>query len=240
MIIICSKCGAEIPADNINVNTDLAKCTSCNSIHKVSELNNYKTITNTSKPPIGTRITISEGILGTTEYILNKKGFTGSVIFTLFFSAFWLSFVSVWTFLAASGSIFFTLFSLPFWWVGISMLLGVLSSALEVQSIRLSDYSLILTKKKLFKTEKKEFAYHEIVSIQIEIMKLDIKNSFKYIGNARQNRYYDSNRSQRKNFVELPCITTESEKENIFETADLQDQEWIIAVLNKSLINKKK
>lgn len=61
------------------------------------------------------------------------------------FSAFWLTFVTVWTIGAASGSIFFALFSIPFWLVGIGMASAALYGVFGRTKLRLTPESVEIT-----------------------------------------------------------------------------------------------
>ena len=63
----CPKCHAKIPANQINIVTDLAHCKACNSIIKISEVSNKNDLFDIKNSPKGTwyeRVSSNELLLG--------------------------------------------------------------------------------------------------------------------------------------------------------------------------------
>lgn len=226
MTFYCPNCSSKILADNINISTDLAKCNSCNSISKASELVGEKNIPVTDTPPTGSKIFVTKGFGDEIEFQLPKNGFTGKSIPLLVFGLIWLSFISFWTIMASQASIIFAAFSIPFWLVGFLMIYGVLKSATTSQLLKIDRLTLKLNKKSILGNKNFECALQEIRAINLSkpLTKNPI-SAFNNIGNVQK----------KSGIINLPNLVTIQKSISFFETANKDEQEWIVSLLNKKL-----
>jgi len=110
MNINCKNCHSSITSENVNIATDVAMCSSCDSVFKASELiKGSKKVDLT--PPTGSTIEVKKGFNRDVEIKLSDKKITFAKIFPFIFCTFWLGFISFWTWGASQGSIIFALFS---------------------------------------------------------------------------------------------------------------------------------
>lgn len=228
MNLHCADCNTEIPSDNVNISTDLAKCAECGAIHKASDLS-IEVENEDLNPPSGSKILFVKGLNGSVEYILPKKGITASTIPQLLFVSVWLGFIFFWTFQASKSSNTFALFSIPFWIVGISMIVGIINSAWEVQIIKLSQYKLTVERKrpilpKLFETDLKD-----VLSIKMKALKMSPltgMSNFRHL--LKMQKSYGA-------APEIPAIITGRKTEYFFDDANDAEQEWITRILSRLL-----
>ncbi len=224
MKLNCPNCNSEIDNSKINVSTDLAQCSNCNSIHKLSELVESDNLDEIGNPPKGSKISFQK-IDDQIEIELPKKGFKVAQIGMLIFPLFWLGFISFWTWGAAQGSIVFALFSIPFWIVGIFMVIGILNTFLEKQKLKVGKSILVLEKKKIENDTSIEYTFDEIFSIDKQQVKM---NGFGF-GNFK---HFFRNPAQFQQGLKYPAISTGTDTEFFFENASNAEQEWIIKFLN--------
>lgn len=234
MKLICTKCSAEIKAENINITTDLAKCDNCGSIYKVSDLS-HSLEKKDINPPNGSKIILKKGLNDEIEFTYPKKGLTASLLPQLFFAIFWLSFVAFWSWGASQGSFFFALFSIPFWVIGISMIVGIVNSANEVQIVTINKNKLIVNKLRPIRPKLFETSLENIQTIKMKGLKM---SPFSMFGNFR-----NMIKMQRSfgSAIEMPAIITGLKTEYFFDDANDAEQEWIVNILDrlvKKLINK--
>lgn len=168
MLLKCPNCGDEISTDNVNISTDLAKCDSCKSILKASDLVSFidpiKALKNKPKDSV---IDVKLGFDDAVELFLPKKGFSLSIIPMMGFIALWISFISFWTFGAMQSSLIFALFSIPFWAIGIAMFVSALNSVFESQYLSINRKNLVLKKHRLINSKNYIFDIKDIDSIQL-------------------------------------------------------------------------
>jgi len=148
---ICPSCHQEIPVEDVDLDTGLGRCRSCNEIFEIPELLEHlqriqaaKEEKQSKSPPVrpaDTRIRLVRKEDRLLIY-LPPWGLRGPTIGLLFFSIFWLGFVTFWT-AGALGIFFqpgkppkwenivFSLFSIPFWLVGFGMFGGALTGMLS-------------------------------------------------------------------------------------------------------------
>lgn len=227
MELICPNCKATILPDNVNISSDLAKCDKCNSIHKASELADSKSIDKINNPPTGTKMTIKKGFDDSIELFYPKKGFTVSVIPQLFFSIFWIGFISFWTWGASQGSVIFAMFSIPFWLVGFGMLGGLINSISETQTLKISRTSLILKKERPIRPKNFEIKVKDIQSIRMKNLKM---NPFSMFGNMKL--MFKMQKSFGMGGIEMPAIISGVKTEYFFEDANDAEQEWVTSTLD--------
>ncbi|MCH2023938.1 MAG: hypothetical protein MK207_15790 [Saprospiraceae bacterium] len=228
MKLICQKCKAIILHENVNISSDLAKCDRCNSIHKASDLADSNSIYNINNPPNGTKIIIKKQLDGSTVLFYPKQGFKVSMIFPIFFTVLWLSFIAFWTRGASGASILFAMCSIPFWVAGFGMLSGVINLIFETQTLKLSKTSLTIKKDKPIRPKKFEINIKDIESIRMENLK--IKNDLSMFGNM--NLLFKAQKSSGMEGIEIPAIVSGVMTEYFFEYANETEQEWVTSTLD--------
>lgn len=230
----CPTCRNIIASSNINVSSDLAQCTYCNSIHKASELIDVREEKSLSNPPAGSSIQFKEGVGENFQLFLPPKRFQFQYIFYLIFCTVWLSFISFWTWGAFQASFFFALFSIPFWFIGLSMLYGIANTFLETQEIRLQGNRLMLSKNRFLFPKHYEFDFEEIQNVEMSIVKPGPFGASTYLYLSKGNFAY------RYGF-NVPTIVTGSGSKHFFELANEAEQEWISAYMDlkrKKLVSR--
>ena len=232
--LICTNCNKTIESDNINITTDLAKCGHCGTIAKVSSLVSAQDDKSLSTPPIGSSIRITKELGDTTKLFVPKKGITASDIPQMLFTIFWLGFICFWTWGASQGSIFFALFSIPFWLVGFGMLIGLINSINETQTLTVSKSQLTFEKTRPINGRKLNFNLSEIQEIKMTHMKA---GTFTAFSNPRYMW-----RLQRSFGAEIlmPAIISGSGTEYFFETTNDAEQEWVTKYLSNKVIHAQK
>ncbi|TCZ68646.1 hypothetical protein [Flaviaesturariibacter aridisoli] len=132
MELSCPDCGHSIPPQHINVITDLAQCPACGALHRLSSLAPAPGVPAAvrQEPPPGSALQLSRGLDGVEVHLPRRRAGCGTFFF-MGFALFWLSFVAVWTVLAASASGFFALFSILFWLIGGGLLLAAVNFMTE-------------------------------------------------------------------------------------------------------------
>ena len=243
----CPKCGDNIDARQGNIQTDLIQCGNCSSIHRLSHLVNasekepttsvYKSNfehrsklvrfdANLPQKPLGSKITIMT-TYDSLEVIAPKKSFGGSDIFIILFATFWLSFVAVWTFLAAMGTVIMALFSIPFWIAGLSMWYGIIKKLTEKQIIEADSYSIRILKKNIITTTLEEIPLSEISNIHIKAV--NTKNLFSGISNSMNTRTINHHRGSSQ--ILAPTISAGVKDVVFFENALEAEQDWMMEIL---------
>lgn len=218
MEILCTKCGLSLRAEDINIQTDLAKCKHCGNIFKASESVSFKTApTVISGPPVGSSILFSENNFeGTASISLKSSGFTAARIGLLLFLLFWFSFITVWTIFASFAG-FFALFSIPFWIVGIGMLVFVINQIRQTQQIYLDENQITLKKIQPFFSKDQIIQKSEITDIRISQKNLGFS--------SYRNSNYDN-----KIFI-APAIISGKGNIYFFENANEAERDWAIQYL---------
>ncbi len=168
MQFICPSCQSIIDAENVNVATDLATCTTCNEMFKVSELMaGIDLLEDPIPPPAGSKIVfdMERGECG--SFFIPKRGFKGSDLFSLLFATFWICFIAFWTWGVSQSSLLFAAFSIPFWVVGITMWKGILINISGVQYITTTPHNILITKNGIIFPKQQTITYSEIESIDV-------------------------------------------------------------------------
>lgn len=236
MRITCPDCYEEIKPNNINITTDLAKCESCNSIQKVSEL--VQTMGRADlNPPNGSKILMHKGLDGNVELTLPKRGFYSGLIPLIIFGVFWIGFIAFWTIGAARGSIIFALFSLPFWCFGIMLIIAIINSVKEVQVITINRQKITIERRRPIRSKSFETTLENIHMISMRPMKMNLANMFGNLNVAMKMKPVAKLGSHDKFSLEMPGIVTGSKTEFFLESAGDVEQEWAINVLN-ALVKK--
>ncbi len=167
MKLLCPACREPITADNVNVATDLAKCTRCNELHRASALVAAAEPVGTT-PPAGSTLRFApEGVSGGVITV-PRQGMGWGDTFLILFATTWTVFIAFWTFMAAHASILFASFSTIFWFVGIGMWYGILTKATERQELRIERDCLRLTRRSIVRRRHLEIPVAEISAIKLQ------------------------------------------------------------------------
>tara|TARA_R110000868_G_scaffold304437_19_gene565359 strand:- start:14565 stop:15233 length:669 start_codon:yes stop_codon:yes gene_type:complete len=163
---------------------------------------------------------------------IKPEGFSAKLMFSVFFTTFWLGFITIWTFFAATASFLFAAFSAPFWLVGLGLLFGIISSLFGVQEFIIRESDLIIRKRTPFTKGETIIPYKDLISIEKKNhLKMDHKtrNSF---------RLMTSSSSDSGLISETPVITYN--KGNLFvgEHLSNSDKEWLVNYLNEKIVPK--
>jgi uncharacterized Fe-S cluster protein YjdI len=232
--LICANCNRTIESDNINIATDLAKCRHCGTIYKASSLvfgQDEKTL---ATPPKGSVIEMTKEMGDTVRLFIPKKGLTAADIPQLLFIIFWLGFICFWTLGASQGSILFAMFSIPFWLVGLTMLIGLINSINETQTLTVSKSKLTLVKTRPINGKRFDFNLADLQEIKMTHMK---SGTFSFFSNPRS---MSQNQSSFGAGVEMPTIISGSGTEYFFESANDAEQDWVTKYLSNKVRQSKK
>lgn len=253
MELKCTNCGDNIDSSWANVKTDLVQCRNCSEIHKLSLLirneeqenekyggfpdrvyrSNFEdraarsslSLREVPEKPAGSKIEVFS-TYSTLEVVVPPRKIDVGDIFILGFATFWLSFVAVWTFFAASAFILMAAFSIPFWAVGIFMAGGIIKRLTETQRIEIDENMVTISKRSLFFKQKEEIPFYNINKIGYKAA--STRNGFSSMSNTMQ-----SSNSRGSKQIELPTIQAGVEDIIFFENAISAEQEWMIDILNK-------
>jgi len=231
MKLICPTCHYPIGAENVNVATDLAKCTMCNEIFKASDLVADVDLPTDLEPPAGSKITV-DPYTGEHTFVIPRRGLKWRDIYYLLFATFWIGFIAFWSWGASRASLLFAAFSLPFWAVGLAMWVGLLISITETQVIGLERDGLTLTKRSLLRSKVYTIPYAEIESIDTE--NLMLRNPFH---TARYMRMFTPTRRTVMGIL-LPTISHGTKKVYLAEYVSDAEMEWLVRVL-KGLVYRR-
>lgn len=227
MELACPNCKTPINPENINIASDLAKCSRCNTIHKASALIPDRSNKKMVKPPSGTKMTVKKGFDDSIELFYPKKGFTAAIIPKLIFIVFWLGFISIWTWMSLGTSVYFSMLSIPFWLVGFGMLYGLVFSVSESQVLKISRTVLTLERIRPFSTKKFEAPVYDIQSIR---MQASNNNSLTNISNAKV--AFKTQKFSGTSGEKMPAIISGVKTEYFFESATTAEQEWVTSTLD--------
>lgn len=230
MKLTCPDCKASISSINVNISSDIAKCDNCNSIYKASELVDSNTFDKLIQPPKGTKMIIKNGFDDSIEIYYPKRGFTAAMIPQLFFTIFWLGFITFWTWGASRGSVIFALFSIPFWLIGFGMLGGLINSISETQTLKLTRNTLTLKKERPIKPKNIEIKTKDIQSVRMKNLKM---NPYSMFGNFKL--MLKMQKSFSTGGIEMPAIISGVQTEYFFEDANDAEQEWVTTTLDSTI-----
>lgn len=225
MELVCNTCGTVIEAQNVNIATDMAKCESCNSLMRASELAEKVELKELLQTPAGSTVKLEQGAGKSIVITAPKAGFTGANIGMSIFSIFWLGFITVWTIGASMGSIFFALFSIPFWIVGFLMAFTTFKRANTNQKLTLNDRELRLETLRPFHNSNEVIHRRSIIDIRMYNMKGEQASVL-----LKHMKFQKSTNTQP---YELPAIITSGKKHFFFEFVTEAEQRWAVKLLHQ-------
>ena len=232
MKLICPNCQSQIDSNNVNIATDLAKCTNCSEMFKASELAADVDLRDGVTPPAGSHITFKSDRADTGFFSIPKQGMTGSDAFTMLFATFWICFITFWTWGAAQGSMLFAAFSIPFWIIGLGMWRGILIGITETQEVRLGPDTLTIIKKSVVSSKQLDIPYNEIESIDVQsFMPRDPFTMTRYM------RYF-TRMSGMWGGIPLATIAHGAKKTHVGENVSEAETKWLVKML-KAVVFKR-
>ena len=232
----CPNCSADISPADINVAIDVAKCSSCDNIFRVSELVGVeaeKAKAKVTEMPKGTKIKVQRGLGNTTEIIMPARGFKPTDLFIMGFATFWVGFLVVWTTFALMGSTFFALFSIPFWLAGAAMWVGVINSMREVETVQIDHTSITIRKERPVMSKTVKYALSEIEDVRLMTYVPTTASAF------NPETFSSSGRLNNLVRAEEPAIISGKGTTYFFIRANMAEKQWIVYFLD-TLVEKYK
>ena len=167
MQLQCPQCGSAIEARDVNIDTDLARCDTCDEIMHASDLVERFDLEEALEPPRGTKIMVQRRG-DDVAFVIPALGLSGTSIPFIAFATVWISFVAFWTWGASQGSIFFALFSIPFWLAGFAMWGGIITSITQRQRLELRTDAVRVLKRSALGTREAVMPLSEIDEVRME------------------------------------------------------------------------
>jgi hypothetical protein len=228
MELLCNNCGAIVNAQDVNIATDLAKCSTCNTLMRASELKEYVDTADLLVLPANAQVTMEQGRNKSIVLTAPANGLSGESIGISIFSVFWLGFVAVWTTLASFGSIFFALFSIPFWVVGIFMAKSAINKIFETQRVTFNDYEVTIELIRPVFSGKTTIDKKDIIDIKYtDVTSAGPLASFAQMG---------ANGKRTGKVLEYPAIVTKQKTHFFFQNLPEADQKWTVQLLKHLLV----
>lgn len=231
----CPHCGSQILPATVNVQANIAKCSSCEHIFEANKLLDSTTELYRKKlyPPHGSKIEIFENDAGNVELRLPPKGISGQIAFITFFAVAWLGFITFWTYMSLSmvpfpGNIAFALFSIPFWYVGFMMAYSVINAVREYQIVEVQDNQFLVKKVRPINSKSEEVPFTKID--QIALVKFDEKKAFYSMDKLSMSNTAKGDAP--KEMPEVPTFQMGIQKISFFEYVEPEESAWLIQTLN--------
>jgi len=158
MQIQCRSCGKDVPSEDVNIDTVLAKCRACHAVFDFSDqvrtasTSPAKLKRDRGEIPMPKTLIVAEG---PSSLAVVRKWARGPAFFLLFFSVFWNLIVSIFVVAAASGSMksesgpmgggFIWLFLTPFILVGLGTGYVALAFLLNRTTIKVEGTTLTVS-----------------------------------------------------------------------------------------------
>ena len=229
MELTCPKCRIAIPADDVNIASDLAKCSACGGIYRASDLAERIDPETDLQPPAGSAIGFRAEGTETGIFSIPKGGLTGGMVVPMFFATFWIAFITFWTWGASRGSWLFAAFSIPFWLMGLGMWRGIVIGIFERQEIRLDRETLSVIKRSPVSSRTVEIPYDTIGSIGVEpCIARDPFTMTRYMRHMTR-------MSTMMGGARIATIAHGTKKTRFAENVSEAESEWLVRIL-KSLV----
>ena len=190
-------------------------------------------ISDITKKEIGPspKIEVHEPDSSTSTISLKPAGFSPALTYNIFFTTFWLGFISFWTIGAAFGSIFFAAFSIPFWLVGFTMLYGILNTIFGKQEIQVKRNEIVIRKFSPLRKKELTVPYNDLISIELDTISQKAKN----IKTAM--RMTSSGAPDNGLFSKTPFMIYGDSSEMVFgEHLSDRDKKWLVDYLNDRIV----
>ena len=234
MNIICTACKTTIDSKNINVATDLAKCQSCGTIHKLSDLKSNAELGELLQPPKNSGIRLFNNRDRNIEISLPKMSpsiFDTSLLLFMVIGIIGITFLIARTGFQNTGML-----------VSLAIIIAILTyvaysvlNALgELQTIIIGDEGIEIVKKRRFDTKSNSFLYTDIQSIKMS-----------YMGSSPMAMLFNLRLMWRLQFLvfsptKMPVVIDASPQTiYLLEDGEKQDKEWLMKFLT-SIVERKK
>lgn len=231
MKLVCNTCGAIIQTQDVNIATDMAKCSNCDSLMRASELKEHVSLAELLVLPSGAKVQLQQGFNKSIELTAPKNGVTGEAVGLIIFSIFWLGFITVWTGFALFGGLtVMALFSIPFWLVGFFMVKAAINIIFESQRVTLTDKEVVIEQSR------------PVFSKTVSVLKSDITD-VKYtdmvsagpLASLAQGEFGSPN-SRAHKVKNYPAIVTQAKTHFFFNNLPEADQRWVVRLLKNVLV----
>ncbi|CAN5349721.1 hypothetical protein BH09BAC1_BH09BAC1_27090 [soil metagenome] len=227
MELLCNNCGASIRADEVNIATDMAKCSACNSLMRASELKEKVSITDLLVQPQSSKLQIEQGRNNSIVLTAPANGVNVESIGLTVFSIIWLGFITVWTLFAFMGSAFFALFSIPFWLVGIFIAKVAIDKIFETQIVTFNSYEVTIESKRPLFSKQITISKEEITDVTMS----DLLSGGPLDGLVQRSAY--TKRGGKA--IDYPVIVTKTKTHFFFQNLPEKDQLWAVRLLKNVL-----
>lgn len=230
MELLCSNCGAVILAQDVNIAANMAKCSSCNSLLRASELKEKVNISKLLQLPAGAVVQLQQGFNKSIELTVPAQGVTGEAIGLIIFSIFWLGFITVWTGFALFGGLsVMALFSIPFWIVGVFIVKSAFNKIFESQKLILDDNEVTIERIRPIFSNKVTIRRSEITDVKYT----DMSSEGSFASMAQGDFSANKRRHVLKNY---PVIITKAKRYYFFNNLRQADQMWVVRLLKNVIV----
>jgi hypothetical protein len=230
MELICSNCGASINPQDINIATDLAKCSACNTLHRASELTEKVNMADLLVMPLGAKVQMQQGFNKSIELTSPANGFGVEAIGIGIFSIFWIGFIIVWTTFALYGFPPMALFSIPFWIAGFFLAKSTINKIFESQKIVMNDYEVTIEHNRPIFSSKVSISKADIIDVKYTDMAT--------AGPLASLSQLSTNNRNRGKLPEYPTIVAKGKPHYFFQNLPEADQKWAVRLLKHVLVGK--
>lgn len=230
MELLCNNCGAVILAQDVNIATDLAKCSSCNSLSRASQLKEKVNLSRLLQLPAGAVVQLQQGFNKSIELTMPAQGVSGEAIGLIIFSIFWLGFITVWTGFALFGGLsVMALFSIPFWIVGVFILKAAFNKIFESQKLILDDNEVTIERIRPIFSNKITIRRSDITDVKYT----DMSSEGSFASMAQGDFSTNKRRHVLKNY---PVIITKAKRYYFFINLREADQMWVVRLLKNVIV----
>jgi hypothetical protein len=225
MQLHCPNCQAAL--EDVNAETDAARCANCNEVHKVSELMADTELTENLEPPAGSEISFEAGSGDRAEFFLPRRGFTAPDLLPLAISVLGLGFMAWWIrFVNPTFSPVIRLVCIlgvvPF----VVVLWLTISGMRESQGIILEGDTLTICKYRPIFSRIHNIPTSEVTSIDIEWgMPKNPATLYRNISDVAFG----------KKGIPLPTVTHGKRKTHFGDILSKPEREWLVRILKAAV-----
>ncbi|MCA9223520.1 MAG: hypothetical protein KDA71_24575 [Planctomycetales bacterium] len=182
MQLNCRSCGRDIPAEDINVNLAIAKCSSCHSVFNfLDQLGTTAAMAAVRQRPAVEMPKAMQVEDWGAELVITRRWFTWAAIFLVFFCLFWDGFLVVWyTAAISSKQILMLVFPLIHVAVGVFLTYLTLSMFVNKTVIRVANGELSVRHGPLPWPGKRNLLTHEIQQLYVTEQMRRTKRGYSY------------------------------------------------------------
>jgi hypothetical protein len=233
MELICSNCGAVIHPQDINIATDLAKCGTCKTMLRGSELKKLFSLDELLALPPKAKVQMQQHSNGTIELLapamLRIRAIDGGIL-PLLFPLFILTvacLITYWAVAVSKDPWGFGLLTIVLWIPGVLMGIYSLDTIFGYEKVFFNENEISIEVKKFLRTKQSVIDKRDIVNITF--------TNLRKAGNSRD-RFNNRIPSRGNLFVEYPGIVTKESVHLFFYDLPLNEQEWAVRLLKQVLL----